>query len=135
MPKRILIIGILFCLGGILAISEVLAALLQSHFNINFAVLMLPIGIGILKGKKSSQWWARFWIILGYIVCILLMGASIAFPENLTANGFGRHIEGSEAIPYVLSGTALFATMIWIVHRALYSNVAQAYFDRKSEAR
>ena len=133
MPKRILIIGILFCLGGALAILEVVSDLFRSHVNLNFAVLLLPVGIGILKGKKSSQWWGRFWIILGYIACGLLAGASIIWPENVTANGLGREIRGSEAVPFVLLGAFLFTIIFIVLHKLLYSQTSKAYFEGKSE--
>jgi len=128
MPKRIFIIGILFCLGGVLAIWEVVSDLFRSHINLNFAVLLLPVGIGILKGKKSSQWWGRFWIILGYIGCGLLVGSSLVWPENVTANGFGREIKGSEAVPYVLAGTVIIAATFIVLHKLLYSETAINYF-------
>ena len=133
MPKRILIIGILFCLGGLLAIWEVASDLFRSHINLNFAVLMLPVGIGILKGKKSSQWWARFWIILGYIGCGLLVLASLAFPENVSADFMGNEIKGTQAVPYTIAGAILFTALFVYMHRLLYSEIAQAYFNQKSE--
>ncbi len=45
MPKRILIIGILFCLGGILAIWEVVSDLFQSRLNLNFPAQRPAIGV------------------------------------------------------------------------------------------
>ena len=133
MPRRIIIIGILFCLGGALAICEVLSDLFQSHINLNFAVLLLPVGIGLLRGKPRSQWWARFWIILGYIVCTLLAVVVIAFPRNAHASWFGREIRGSEAVPYALLVSALFAGFLIVLHKLLYSEKAMAYFNHTSE--
>lgn len=63
MPKRVLIIGLLFCLSGILAIWDVLSGICQNRLSLNFAVLLLPVGIGLLRGRQRSQWWARFCII------------------------------------------------------------------------
>ena len=133
MPKRILIIGILFCSGGAFAIWEVVSDLFRSHINLNFAVLMLPVGVGIMKGKKSSQWWGRFWIILGYLGCIIVVGASLISPQNVTATGFGEEINGTEAVPYVLIGALIFAILFVTIHRLLYSDIAHAYFCRESE--
>jgi len=133
MPKRILIIGILFCLAGASAIWEVVSDLFRSHVNFNFAVFLLPVGIGILKGKRSSQWWGRFWIILGYISCGLLAGASLLWPGNVTADQFGRAIQGREAVPYVIGVAVLFAILLVIIHRLLFSDTSQVYFNRKSK--
>lgn len=133
MPKRILIIGLLFCLGGVLAIWEVASDLFRSHINVNFAVLLLPVGIGILKGKKSSQWWGRFWIILGYIGCVLLVMASLLFSSNVSADFFGKEIKGVQAVPFAIVGAMLFTALFMTMHRLLYSEVSQAYFTRMSE--
>jgi len=134
MPKRIIIIGILFCLGGFLAIWEVLSDLFRSHINLNFAVFMLPVGIGLLRGKPRSQWWARFWIILGYILCALLVMIVILSPGNAHASWLGREIRGSGAIPYVLLVSALLAVALIAMHKLLYSEKAKVYFNRTSES-
>ena len=133
MPKRILIIGLLFCLGGFLAICKVLAELSQSHLNLNFAVFMLPVGIGLLRGKLRSQKWAGFWIILGYIFCALLVVLVMVSPGNAHASWFGTELRGSRAIPYVLLMSVVFAVALNAMHKLLYSAKAKAYFNRTSE--
>lgn len=45
MPKRIIAIGLIFVICGVLSILEVLAALTQSRIYLNFAVLILPVGV------------------------------------------------------------------------------------------
>jgi len=132
MPKRIIIVGILFCLGGALAIWEVLSGLFQSHIYLNFAVFLLPVGIGLLRGKLRSQWWARFWIILGYIFCVILVVLAIVSPRNAHASWFGREIAGSQAIPYILLFSALLAVSLVVMHRLLYSEKAVAYFNKST---
>ena len=131
MPKRILIIGLAFCLGGGLAIWDVLSDLFRSHFNLNFAVLLLPVGIGLLRGKSSSRWWARFWIILGYIGCAILIGAAIFAPSNVNASWFDRELSGSEAVPYVIGGSIFFALLFYLIHRLLYSPKADEHFNQQ----
>ncbi len=132
MPKRILIIGLLFCLGGICAIWDVLSDLFQSRLNLNFGVLLLPVGIGLLSGKQSSQWWARFWIILGYIGCGLLVILVILSPESAHATRFDTKLQGSQAVPYVIGGALFFAVLLFILHRLLYSEKANRFFRRDS---
>jgi hypothetical protein len=133
MPKRVLIIGLLFCLGGILAIWTVVSDLARSHINLNFAVLLLPVGIGLLRGRASSQWWARFWIILGYIFSGLLVTLAIAFPESIHTTWFKEEIRGSAAVPYVIGLSVLACVPLVILHRLLYSEKAIAFFRRTGE--
>jgi hypothetical protein len=67
-PTRITAIGTLFIIGGCVAAWEVIYDLFHSHVNLNFAVLMIPVGIGLLKGRASSRGWAKFWIGLFSLV-------------------------------------------------------------------
>ena len=133
MPKRILIIGLVFCLGGCVAIWEVVSDLLQSHINLNFSVLLLPVGIGLIRGRSRSRWWARFWLILGYVGCALLIGVALISPENVSATWFGHEFSGSEAIPYAIAGSICLTLLFYFVHRLLYSPKASAYFNPSSE--
>lgn len=133
MPKRILLIGLLFCLGGIGAIWDVFADLFVSRINVNFAVLLLPVGVGLLRGNRSSQWWARFWIILGYFLCGLLLVLALVSPGAAYATWFQREIRGPEAVPYVIMLGILFLVLLAAMHALLYSEKASSYFEKKSE--
>ena len=130
MPKRILVIGILFCLGGVLAIWDIITDLFQSSISLNFAVFLLPVGMGLLKGKPSSQKWARFWVILGYIFCVFMTSFVIVFPESASVRLAEHEIRGPEALPYALSLIALLAISLVVIHKLLYSEKALAYFNR-----
>jgi uncharacterized membrane protein (DUF485 family) len=130
MPKRVLVIGLLFCLGGVCAIWDVLSALFRSCLNLNFAVLLLPVGIGLLRGKPSSQWWARFWIILGYVLCGLLVVFVPLLPGSAHATWFGTDLHGPEAVPYVIGMALFFAVLLFVLHKLLYSEKANRFFRR-----
>jgi len=128
MPKRIFIIAILFCLGGLLAIWETISSLLQSRLYLNFAFFLLPIGIGLFLGKKSAQWWARFWIILGYVLCAFLVLVSFISPASAHASWFGHSIRGAGAIPYIIVAALMLTSVLFTLHRLLYSERSQNYF-------
>jgi hypothetical protein len=130
MPKRIITIGVLFVVCGLFAIWSVLSGLANNRINLNFAVLMLPVGVGLLRGKRSSQWWARFWIILGYCMMGLLVMLAFAMPHNVNATWFGNRIRGPSAIPYVIFVAIVFTAVLNVVHRLLYSEKSNAYFNR-----
>ncbi len=133
MPKRIIVIGLLFCLAGVLAIWDVVSDLSRSRINLNFAVLLLPVGIGLLRGKASSQWWARFWIILGYIACGLGAILSFIMPGAARAVLFNQVVEGPRAVPYVVGGLASFALLFYVIHQLLYSKKASDFFESRDK--
>lgn len=128
MPRRILIIGILFCLCGILAIWDIIDGFLHSHIRLNLAIFMLPVGIGLLRGKKSSQNWARVWIVLGYAICGIITIVGICFPKFVNFKFFDITINGNAAVPYLLLCMLLFLTLLITLHKLLYSMKACDYF-------
>ena len=132
MPKRVLVIGLLFCLGGISSIWDMLSDLFQSRLSFDFGVLLLPVGIGLLRGKQSSQWWARFWIILGYILCGLLVILVPLWPGSASAMWFNTKLQGPEAVPYVIGMALFLAVLLFVLHRLLYSEKANRFFQRES---
>jgi len=131
MPKRVLIIGLLFVISGMLSVWSMIEAATHSRIYLNFGVLLLPVGVGLLRGRVSSQWWARFWIILGYIVLVLQVGEIIAHPQNAWFSWFGSVIRGSRSIPYAIVFSALFGVGLYICHRFLYSKKAIDYLCRR----
>ena len=124
-------LGSLFALSGIFAIWSIIEAAMQNRIFFNFGVFLLPVGIGLLRGRKSSQWWARFWIILAYIAIIAVICLIFAYPQNAKATWFGTEIRGTRAIPYAFGFAALFGLVLHICHRLLYSPKASKYLSKR----
>ena len=133
MPKRIVAISLLFIAFGLLAIWSVIVDLTHSKLSLNFAVFLLPVGIGLLRGKKSSQWWARFWVILGYCLVGGMIAIAFAAPQELHVNWFGNRIHGPSAVPYAIMCIAVPASVLVLVHLMLYSKKSNAFFDRNGQ--
>jgi hypothetical protein len=133
MPKRVIIIGLLFCLAGGSAIWNVISGFFHSELRWNFGVLMLPVGIGLLRGRQQSQWWARFWIVLGYAGCAFL-GLSVFMSHQASrVTLFGNEIRGSNAVICTVLVSLGVAGILIVIHRLLYSPIACEYFKSKSE--
>jgi hypothetical protein len=81
-PLGLTIIGFLFILGGALALFEVIRNLSHGRINFNFAALMIPVGIGLLKGRSSSRSWAKFWVGFFVVVASALLVAYTFSPDN-----------------------------------------------------
>ena len=79
-PASLKAVAILFILGGIFAVIEVLVSLAHSHLNINFGVLGLFIGPGLLALRPGWRTCALvfLWIaMIGIpIIAILMLGHS-----------------------------------------------------------
>ncbi len=93
-PTSITIIGALFVIGGVLAACGIIYDLFNDHLNINFAVLMIPVGFGLLKGRSSSRRWARFWIGLFSLICAVLLICYPFFSDSYSVAWFDTELEG-----------------------------------------
>lgn len=131
-PRSITIIGVLYIVGGLLAIGDVISDLFRDHININFAVCLLFVGIGLLKLKESSRRWAIFWIVVGYMISALLFVGYFAFPnysvkwDRAEVHGLLRPVIGL-GIPMILG-----LLLVWM-HTILRRPDIIAVF-RKDEA-
>lgn len=131
MPKRVLILGLLFCFAGLWYVWSTIEAAMNKRIFLNFGVLLIPVGIGLLRGRASSQRWARFWIILLEIVLLVVVCISVAEPKYLEVSWFGTKIRGSQAIPYALGYATFFWAALYTGHRLLYSPKASAYLSKR----
>ncbi len=139
MPKRIVIIGILFCLNGLLALWGIVSNFIQSGSVMGelvidtstVQVLSLPIGIGLLLGRQWSQWWARILIVVGYVFCIASIIVAIASPENAYFTGFNRNLKGTSALPYVIVPLLALAGVLVLIYRLLYSPKTNDYLHNR----
>ncbi len=127
-PKRVLIVAILFILCGAQAVWSIVEAALHSRLNINLGVFLLFVGMGLLRGKRSSLSWARFWIVLGYILIVVAAGLFLSHPSRLKISLWGEQVHGASVIPYALVILAGLAAALIACHRALNSPKSLAYF-------
>lgn len=116
---------------GLLAIWNVLVDLHRAHININFAVFLLPVGVGLICGKKSSRGWATFWCILGLIFCVFLAGLSGT--GGAYFDYFGTRLRGEEAAPYVLLVAGLGVALDMFVLTLLHTRRSNEYFSKHRE--
>ena len=74
MLVQLRIVAVVFLVFGGLATYEVMVDLSRNHVNLNFAVLMLPCGIGLLRrselARKCSRPFAIFWAAFAGIMML-----------------------------------------------------------------
>lgn len=130
-PRRVLVIAILFCAFGALVLGSMVWGLGKGRLDLNPLALTLPVGIGLLRGQTSSQWWATLWLILGYGLCGALMVAEWVWPGQTKIEGFGYRFEGGYSMPVLLACCAIPAAFLITLHVLLHSPKATAYFRAK----
>ena len=128
-PTRITVIGILFLLGGGLAAWEIVYDLFHDHVNLNFAVLMIPVGIGLLKGRASSRGWAKFWIGLFSLVIGGLLIFYPFFGDSYSVTWFNRELAGFGRHAMAIGFPIIFLLVARWMWRSLSLPSVAPFFD------
>jgi hypothetical protein len=112
-PTSLVVVAVLFVIGGVCSVIEVVLSLLHGHVNINFGVLGLFIGPGLLGLRQGWRTCALVFIWIG------LIGFPIAALVFLFAAGplnfavFGQKIGHAPKLLGILMGAVLFALTLW----------------------
>lgn len=130
-PLLSTVVGWIYILLGCMAVWSVIAKLMSHSVSINFGVLLVPVGIGILGGRSSSVFWGRFWA--GFF-CALMVAMAFAYPvighiykvrlSGEELHGWPRHLIGT-LLP------TLFALVMALCWRWLGSPAHQAFVSAK----
>ncbi len=92
LPLALKIVAVLFILGGISTAIEIVLSLMMGHININFGLLGIFIGIGLLR--RSNGWRACAlvftWLALALVPIVGLLFLAHSGPLNL--NFFGQKV-------------------------------------------
>ncbi len=89
-PIAIRLIAWALIVLGTLSISEVLVQFfVYSHFFLDFNVLLVPIGRGLLLRSETSRWWTSFFLGFGSFGVFIGLAANIYYyffeqPDSLT---------------------------------------------------
>jgi hypothetical protein len=112
-PVALKMVAILFIVAGVLAIVEIVIALMRNHLNINLGVLNLFIGLGLLRLSRGWRTCALvfLWIaIIGLpIVAVVFLGSDVPLELKLFGQKIGHASKGL-ATTFV---AVLFVVVLW----------------------
>ena len=88
-PTSLKVVAVLFIIGGVLAVIEILVALTHGRININFGVLGLFIGPGLLRFSRGWRTCGLVFLWIGVIVIpiIFLIGLTGRMPTYFMVFG------------------------------------------------
>lgn len=111
-PVDLKIVAVLFVIGGILALLDVLVSLSQGNININFGVLGILIGSGLLRFSRGWRTCAlvSLWIAFAALLVFALLALRGARP---TLKVFGQAMGDVPAGLALLVAAAAFALTLW----------------------
>ncbi len=132
-PMRLTVIASLFILAGTWAVLKFFYSLLDHRIIFNFSMLMIPIGLGMLRGKRDSVWWAKALVVLSSLF-VLWMLLRYPFAEaSYHVHFFGRELHGIARVVMVLVVSGVLLSLSGIAWIILNSKPVRAYVDAHSE--
>ncbi len=113
LPVSLIIVAILFILEGVSSVIEMLMALSQGGIYIDFGVVAIFIGWGLLRLRPGWRTFALVLIWIGMVLAPIFAVLCLALPGPATFSLFG--IEATELSKEVACLIALFifALIIW----------------------
>jgi hypothetical protein len=91
-PASLKVVAILFILGGLSAVIEVLVSLAHSRININFGVLGLFIGPGLLALRPGWRTCALVFLWIAMIALPIVAALMLMHSGPLDFNVFGQKV-------------------------------------------
>lgn len=130
-PTALRAVAGLFVFEGVCSAIEVVVSLLHSHISLNFGVLALCIGPGLLRHDRTWRTWALVFLWIGLIGIPLF--CLIALRQNtVDLDLFGVQVAKIPAVVGLTFAIAIFLLTFW-QYRVLTRPDIKALFEESSE--
>ena len=90
---------------------------------------MIPVGLGLLKGRASSRGWAKFWIALFAVISGILLLFYPFLSGSYTVTIFERPLAGTERHLVAVGLPVLILLLARWMWRILTSAETAPFFD------
>jgi serine/threonine protein kinase len=130
-PWSLIIVAALFLLSGFQNALSIAQGIPRHNYMINFGVLAIPIGVGLLRRRR---WWrilalATLWLVLCFVIGVVGLVVADYLP-NASVMFFGRVITGPARIwIMLLEAASVVALLGWMCHVLVRTEV-KAQFQR-----
>jgi len=124
MPTQIIIIAVLFIGIGFDSLTEMIESWVGGRMSIDFAFIMLPVGIDLLRGNARSLMWAKALAIILYFITITGIIILVGF-DDISRSIVYLGIKGPPALILGICGAGLLGLY---THLACNKENVKRYF-------
>ena len=124
LPWDLRLVAYLYLLGGIAAIVHMVVAWLRGHPLLNFAVVFLPVGWGLLRLRRGWRRRAVVMTVVMPLVGLAMSGYLYLMSGRAQVKWVGS---GQGQVVGIITGVLLLAVVIWQL-RVLTSARTKALF-------
>ena len=112
-PTSLKIVAGLFIFGGVCSAIEVVVSLMHSHININFGVLGLFIGLGLLRFSRGWRTCALVFLWIALIGVPLIALLFMASQGPLDFKVFGQKVRHASKGFALATAAVVFVLALW----------------------
>jgi hypothetical protein len=112
-PASLKVVAALFILSGISSLLEIIVSLLHGHISINFGVLGLFIGAGLLRLSPTWRTWALVFTWIALVGAPLVGLIFLIVPGPLDFNLFGQPVGHAPKAAGVAVAVVVFLVALW----------------------
>lgn len=112
-PLPLKIVAALFIVGGVSSAIEVIVDLTRNHVNINFGVLGIFVGLGLLRHSANWRTLGLVFLWLSMIVGPIALIAVLGAPQQADLKLFGVKVGKISTSVFFLFGAAFYALIVW----------------------
>lgn len=130
LPLSLRVVAILFILGGISSLIEVIVSMMRSHININFGVLGIFIGIGLYRLRRGWRTCALVFTWTGLIGIPIIGFLFLNHPGPLDYRVFGQKVGHVSKELGVVMALVFFIYTIWQYRILTRKEVRHLFMNR-----
>jgi hypothetical protein len=112
-PTSLKVVAALFILSGISSLIEIIVSLLHGHISINFGVLGLFIGAGLLRLNPTWRTWALVFTWIALVGAPLVGLIFLIVPGSLDFELFGQPVGHAPKAAGVAVAVVVFLVALW----------------------
>jgi len=131
LPIQLKIVSWIFILGGISAAIEIFIDATKGHMNLNFGVLGIFVGIGLLHLKRGWRTLALVFLLMALIFTPIVGVLAISRPGNLDFQLFGQKIAAISPFLFFLLLAGFFALTLWQFRVLVCRDVSAIFQNRR----
>jgi hypothetical protein len=130
-PIPLKLVGWIFILGGISAAIEILIDASNGRTNLNFGVLGVFIGIGLLRLRTGWRTLALVLLVIALVFIPILSVLALSTPGNLSFNIFGQKVAALSPPMFLILLAVFFVFTFWQFRVLLRPDVRALFLNRR----
>ena len=112
-PTSLKVVAALFILGGMISLIEIIVSLMNHRISLNFNVMCVFIGAGLLRCSPTWRGWALAFTWLALLGVPLIGLFFLAAPGPLDFRLFGQNIGQVPKAAWFAVAVPAFLTALW----------------------